>query len=495
MKGVSRKLFTILFTFCIPVASTAQLVPKSLEGGAGVFFTQSPQLSEQGKLGIRFSGLYHSKSPTNLGPNMNLMRVAITGDYALTDHIELYSWVSGFAQDMSKKPSSFRKKDAGLGIGKLGLKFALPAVVSGKISQGIKLGIMTPAGALATDAPNYPVDADAYALETSYLASLPILYNLAGLINVGYSHSDLSGKWDMDNQIIASLALKWRYSKKLNILTDIYTGTLLDAKVDLFQDYLNLAAGVHYSLSPKLGVEFGFVGSIKDLRKSIRAENEANWRLRLGVSFSFDTFIPDVDRDGIDDRRDLDPHTPPGWAVDAMGVPLDSDRDGVADAIDREVLSLPRAEVDAFGIAKDSDSDSVPDGLDVEPNTAANSVVDTRGRRVHGEIYFGFGSMDVQSDSRKYLDQLGEYLEDNNGAQLEIIGYADDMEEARLDSDIGISRAKSVRDYLLKHYKITVDRLKSTGYGQYANLTETPVDGSSHQPLNRKVELRIIKTL
>jgi outer membrane protein OmpA-like peptidoglycan-associated protein len=103
--------------------------------------------------------------------------------------------------------------------------------------------------------------------------------------------------------------------------------------------------------------------------------------------------------------------------------------------------------------------------------------------------------MDVQSDSRKYLDQLGEYLEDNNGAQLEIIGYADDMEEARLDSDIGISRAKSVRDYLLKHYKITVDRLKSTGYGQYANLTETPVDGSSHQPLNRKVELRIIKTL
>lgn len=75
----------------------------------------------------------------------------------------------------------------------------------------------------------------------------------------------------------------------------------------------------------------------------------------------------DADMDGVSDKKDKCPNTPPGVAVDDNGCPLDRDKDGVADYMD----TCP----DAAGLASlkgcpDKDGDGVADAEDRCPDVA-----------------------------------------------------------------------------------------------------------------------------
>ncbi len=111
----------------------------------------------------------------------------------------------------------------------------------------------------------------------------------------------------------------------------------------------------------------------------------------------------DEDKDGIADRNDKCPATPPGVAVDKNGCPLDRDYDGVADYIDDcpDVAGLASLkgcpDKDGDGIADkedrcpeaagslelkgcpDTDKDGVADVDDKCPDTKANYKVDAAG--------------------------------------------------------------------------------------------------------------------
>lgn len=78
----------------------------------------------------------------------------------------------------------------------------------------------------------------------------------------------------------------------------------------------------------------------------------------------------DSDGDGVPDKLDKCPDTPPGVKVDANGCPLDSDGDGVADYLDKCPDTPPGITVDADGCPLDRDGDGVPDYQDECPDDA-----------------------------------------------------------------------------------------------------------------------------
>lgn len=86
-------------------------------------------------------------------------------------------------------------------------------------------------------------------------------------------------------------------------------------------------------------------------------------KFRIGITYAFG-LKPDSDGDGITDKLDKCPHTPPFIKVDKHGCPLDSDKDGISDYMDK----CP----DEFGLSTlqgcpDSDMDGIPDYMDLCP--------------------------------------------------------------------------------------------------------------------------------
>jgi len=98
-----------------------------------------------------------------------------------------------------------------------------------------------------------------------------------------------------------------------------------------------------------------------------------------GFSFGFGGAPSDEDQDGVSNKNDRCPGTPPGARVDATGCPLDGDADGVFDGIDKCDGTPSGAIVDATGCPKDSDADGVLDGIDKCEGTPAGARVDATG--------------------------------------------------------------------------------------------------------------------
>lgn len=93
----------------------------------------------------------------------------------------------------------------------------------------------------------------------------------------------------------------------------------------------------------------------------------------------------DTDNDGVSDKKDVCPNTPPGIKVDAVGCPLDRDNDGVADYIDAcpDIMGIaslkgcPDKDLDGITDKEDRCPDVFgPVGSKGCPDTDADGVVD-----------------------------------------------------------------------------------------------------------------------
>jgi outer membrane protein OmpA-like peptidoglycan-associated protein len=105
-----------------------------------------------------------------------------------------------------------------------------------------------------------------------------------------------------------------------------------------------------------------------------------DWMLHIMGGLSYSLFGDrDSDGDGVPDRRDQCPDTPPGVKVDAFGCPIDSDGDGIPDYLDKCPNTRRGLEVDEHGCPRDSDGDGVPDERDKCPNTPKGMPVNDDG--------------------------------------------------------------------------------------------------------------------
>lgn len=132
--------------------------------------------------------------------------------------------------------------------------------------------------------------------------------------------------------------------------------------VPTFGGGLNIAMGPVVSLN--LQEKFLYTSTDNIDHVNAGGDNDLLLYHTAGLTFNLGK-KKDEDRDGVADRKDQCPNTPPGVAVDAKGCPLDTDNDGVADYLDNCV--------DVAGLAAlkgcpDQDKDGLADKEDRCPD-------------------------------------------------------------------------------------------------------------------------------
>ena len=140
------------------------------------------------------------------------------------------------------------------------------------------------------------------------------------------------------------------------------------------------AGGVRVRIADGMGVRIearqGVLVPKEDWFKNAHIRNTV---VGLGLVYAFGGKPPDTDGDGVPDRKDKCPNTPPRCTVDAKGCTVDSDGDGVCDGGDQCPDTPKGANVDAKGCPLDTDGDGIYDGLDQCAATKKGCTVDATG--------------------------------------------------------------------------------------------------------------------
>ncbi len=151
------------------------------------------------------------------------------------------------------------------------------------------------------------------------------------------------------------------YEKKHTILNEKYSFAAPTGGVGL-----TIQMGPVVSL--QLQETFMYTGD-DDLDNEVRNLNDSYLMHTVGLTFNLGK-KKDEDKDGIADRLDKCPNTPPMVAVDKNGCPLDRDNDGVPDYQD-ECADL--AGVAALKGCPDKDGDGIKDADDRCPDVAGTA--------------------------------------------------------------------------------------------------------------------------
>jgi len=291
----------------------------------------------------------------------------------------------------------------------------------------------------------------------------------------------------------------------------------------LFSDNfgMNIAAGIDYVNSDRLdGYKLG-------------TDNDIYFHALAGLTYYFGG-IKDSDQDGVRDRDDQCPDTPPMVTVDKHGCPVDSDKDGVPDYMDKCPTTPRNVSVDSDGCPLDVDGDRVPDYMDLCKDTPLGVAVDSRGCPLDsdddgvpdfkdlcantpvgtevnkwgcpideevfepitktefvlpGGINFESGKSDLLPSAYSELDKVLKVLKDYPETKWKIEGHTDNTGSQKLNKDLSTNRAKSVYNYFASS-GISSSRLSYIGYGpDYPiadNITETG------KALNRRVAIILV---
>lgn len=104
-------------------------------------------------------------------------------------------------------------------------------------------------------------------------------------------------------------------------------------------------------------------------------------------------------------------------------------------------------------------------------------------------IFFDFDKATLRKESTAELENLLEIMQQIPGLKIEISGHTDSKGSAEYNKVLSAKRAKAVVDYLIAN-GITMDRLRSAGYGKERPMTTNDTDAG--RQLNRRTEFEII---
>ncbi|MCD6333359.1 MAG: OmpA family protein, partial [Bacteroidales bacterium] len=323
--------------------------------------------------------------------------------------------------------------------------------------------------------------------------------------------------------------------------------------------------GVNFRLHPmvSLAVQTSLMAPLTDQADGVTgsvvtAPNKSNDRF-LENSFSL-RITPgkfkkkDSDGDGVPDKKDLCPNTPPGVAVDENGCPLDkdgdgvpdykdecpdvaglaafngcpdtdgdgiidkndacpdvagiallkgcpdSDGDGVADKDDRCPDTPKGWKVDRFGCPLDADRDGIPDSEDACPDQPGISELKgcpidvgylmSKYNLNNRNILFDFDHSNPQQAGVETLDDIYRVLSNHNQFGVEFDGYTDWVGRAAYNLKLSEKRANWAKDYLVKK-GIIDNRIKTLFFGE----SKPAADNKTREgrQLNRRVEFNFFK--
>lgn len=275
--------------------------------------------------------------------------------------------------------------------------------------------------------------------------------------------------------------------------------------------------------------------------------NDGILELRLSLSYLFGGF-KDQDKDGIEDKFDLDPLHPEDFdgCLDQDGIPdPDNDKDGIPDSKDKapdhpedfdgyqDKDGVPDPDNDGDKIPDikdkcphqsedfdefedhdgcpdfDNDKDGIADSLDQCPNWAEdyNGYLDADGcpdekpapepepveqgkSIVLKGVNFESGGAWLKPESYLVLDEVVKTLTDHPAIEIEIRGYTDDVGNFAANQRLSEQRAYAVRKYLVDH-GIDPRRINAIGFGErYPIASNLTPDGRA---ANRRIEFVRIK--
>lgn len=101
-------------------------------------------------------------------------------------------------------------------------------------------------------------------------------------------------------------------------------------------------------------------------------------------------------------------------------------------------------------------------------------------------IKFSYDSSTLNTESLKYLKQLGKMLNLKKMAQesIMIVGHTDITGSDNYNLNLSEKRSQAVKSFLVTHYQIDPARIETTGRGEMDTLPGK----SGHASINRRVE-------
>lgn len=306
-------------------------------------------------------------------------------------------------------------------------------------------------------------------------------------------------------------------------------------------------AGFKFPVSPKtaLYVAGTFVKGIEGQRAGMDVTDD-HIQVTSIVEFAFGK-AKDSDGDGVKDKKDECPDTPPGVQVDEKGCPLDRDGDGVPDykddcpdaagsanlngcpdkdgdgVADKDDECPDVAGLKKFNGCPDTDEDGVPDPKDNCPDTPKGCPVDANGCPLDSDgdgvidcedkcpqvagaktnagcpdwseitiptIYFDFDSAKLKESGEAELDKLADQLNSAKEYDIVIGGHTCNIGGEGYNMKLSEKRAQAVVKYLLKK-GVNNAYVGSNNYGE--TKPAVPNNSMKHRKENRRAEFEVAK--
>ncbi len=106
-------------------------------------------------------------------------------------------------------------------------------------------------------------------------------------------------------------------------------------------------------------------------------------------------------------------------------------------------------------------------------------------------IYFDLDKATIRPSSERTLDEAGSVLKRFTSVEVRIDGHTDSTGSEQHNQGLSERRAKAVKDYLVRKFGISSDRIKTMGYGETRPLGDNKTKKGRQQ--NRRIEFIITK--
>jgi len=105
------------------------------------------------------------------------------------------------------------------------------------------------------------------------------------------------------------------------------------------------------------------------------------------------------------------------------------------------------------------------------------------------KVLFDFGKHALKPEAAKALDALAEHFADSGKLNIEVAGHTDGVGSDAANQKLSEQRARSVADYLMRHFGIKPTNISVVGYGESQPVAGN--DSEDGRQANRRVEIVI----
>ncbi len=205
--------------------------------------------------------------------------------------------------------------------------------------------------------------------------------------------------------------------------------------------------GIEYSFGKKHKPQLLFNNPAAAMNNYLQAQINENSRLIAKQKVIDDK---DTDGDGVPDRLDLEPNTPPGCPVDVHGVSRDTDGDGVPDCRDKELITPTQCQpVDRDGVGKCPLPDCCKKAVATESDNRCN-IGDLP------SISFNKNSSTLTADAKVILATVAVKLKASTNCAVVITSYP---AASKKSQEACIQRLNEIQNYLISKLDISADRV------------------------------------